>query len=82
LLVVLLMCGVLTYSKAMAEKEKKELLAEKEAIESQSASEQERQNELEELRAYQQTDSYIKDLAREAGMVEPDEIVLREQGAE
>lgn len=57
-------------------------MAKKDSYESQIASEKERQNELKELEAYQQTDSYIKDLAREAGMVMPDEIVLREQDAE
>lgn len=63
-------------------KEEKALLAEKEAYESKIASEKERQNELKEQEAYQQTDSYKKDLAREAGMVMPDEIVLREQDEE
>jgi len=77
-----MMCGLMTFNKVKAEKEEKELLAKKESFESQIASEKERQNELKELEAYQQTDSYKKDLAREAGMVMPDEIVLREQEAE
>lgn len=81
LLVVLVMCGLLTYTKGKAEKEEKALMAEKEAFDSKIASEQERQSELKEQEAYQQTDSYKKDLAREAGMVMPDEIVLREQDA-
>lgn len=76
------MCGLLTFNKVKAEKEEKEWMAKKDAYESQIASEKERKNELKELEAYQQTDSYIKDLAREAGMVMPDEIVLREQGEE
>ena len=77
-----MMCGLMTFNKVKAEKEEKELLAKKESFESQIASEKERQNELKELEAYQQTDSYKKDLARKAGMVMPDEIVLREQEAE
>lgn len=82
LLVVLMMCGLLTYSKVKAEKEEKELMAKKEMTESQIASEEERKSELTEETAYRQTDSYIKDLARDAGMVMSDEIVLREQEEE
>ncbi|MBQ8549196.1 MAG: hypothetical protein IJ427_11925 [Lachnospiraceae bacterium] len=82
LLVVLVMCGLLTYNKGKAVKEEKALMAEKEEYESKIASEKERKNELKEQEAYRQTDSYKKDLAREAGMVMPDEIVLREQGEE
>lgn len=82
LLVVLVMCGLLTYNKVKAEKEEQEWMAKKGSYESQIASEKERKNELKEQEAYQQTDSYKKDLAREAGMVMPDEIVLREQDEE
>ena len=77
-----MMCGLLTYNKVKAEKEEQEWMAKKDTYNSQIASEKERQNELKEQEAYQQTDSYKKDLAREAGMVMPDEIVLREQDAE
>lgn len=63
-------------------KEEKALMAEKEAYESKIASEKERQNELKEQEAYQQTDSYKKDLARDAGMVMKDEILLREADEE
>ena len=82
LLVVLVMCGLLTYNKGKAVKEEKALMAEKEAYESKIASEKERQNELKEQEAYQQTDSYKKDLARDAGMVMKDEILLREADEE
>jgi cell division protein FtsB len=82
LLVVLVMCGLLTFNKVKAEKEEQEWLAKKASRESQIVSEKERQSELEEQKAYQQTNSYIKELAREAGMVMPDEIVLREKDAE
>ena len=82
LLVVLMMCGLLTYNKQKAEKEEKELMDSKSSYESKIASEKEHQNELNELEAYQQTDSYLKDLAREAGMVMPDEILLRGQDEE
>ncbi len=47
------------------------------------ASEEERQNELEEEAAYRQTKSYIEKLAREKlGLVKPDEIILREGDVE
>lgn len=54
----------------------------KASVESQIDSEKERKSELKEQEAYQQTDSYKKDLAREAGMVMPDEIVIREEEEE
>ncbi len=76
------MCGLMTFNKGKAEKEEQELMAKRDARESQIASEKERQSELEEQKAYQQTNAYIKELAREAGMVMPDEIVLREKDAE
>ena len=76
------MCGLLTYNKGKAVKEEKALMAEREAYESKIASEKERQNELKEQEAYQQTDSYKKDLARDAGMVMKDEILLREADEE
>lgn len=82
LLVVLVMCGLLTFTKAKAEKEEREWMAKKASRESQIESEKERQSELEDKKAYQQTNAYIKELAREAGMVMPDEIVLREKEAE
>jgi len=81
-LVVLVMCGLLTFTKAKAEKEEREWMAKKASRESQIVSEKERQSELEDQKAYQQTNAYIKELAREAGMVMPDEIVLREKEAE
>ena len=77
-----MMCGLLTYNKGKAEETEKELTAKKASAESRIASEKERQSELEEQKAYQQTNSYIKELAREAGMVMPVEIVLREKDAE
>ena len=82
LLVVLVMCGLLTYNKGKAEEMEKALMAERASYESKIASEKERKNELEEQKAYQQTNSYIKELARKAGMVMQDEIVLREQTKE
>lgn len=54
----------------------------KASVESQIDSAEERKSELKEQEAYQQTDSYKKDLAREAGMVMPDEIVIREEEEE
>jgi len=83
LLVVLVMCGLLTYNKGKAAEKEKTLLAKKDSYEMRVASEEERQNELKEEAAYRQTKSYIEKLAREKlGLVKPDEILLRENSAD
>lgn len=83
LLVVLVMCGVLTYSTGKAKVEEQKMLRKKADTESTLASERERQNELEEVEAYRQTKSYIEEQAREKlGLVKPDEIILRAVEAE
>ena len=83
LIVVLVMCGVLTYSTGKAKAEEREKSQQKADMEQQLVSEEERQSELEEEAAYRQTKSYIERLAREKlGLVKPDEIILRENDAE
>ncbi len=83
LVVVLVMCGVLTYSKGRAEQKEQELEKEKAAYEQQVKAEQERQEQLKETEAYQQTTQYVEEQAREQlGLVYPDEIILREESAE
>lgn len=83
LIVVLVMCGVLTYSTGKAKVEEREKSQQKSEMEKALASEEERQNELEEEAAYRQTKSYIEKLAREKlGLVKPDEIILREGDVE
>ena len=83
LVVVLVMCGVLTYSRGKAEIKEKELLAQKAAAEQQLEEEKVRQEELKEEEAYRQTTQYIEDQAREnLGLVYPDEVILREEGTE
>lgn len=77
------MCGLLTYNKGKAAEKERELLAKKASYETRVASEEERQRELEEEAAYRQTKSYIEKLAREKmGLVKPNEVILRENGAE
>ena len=81
--VVLVMCGVLTYSTGKAKAEERDKIQKKAATESRIASEQERQEELKEEAAYRQTKSHIEKLAREKlGLVKPEEIILRETTAE
>lgn len=83
MIVVLVMCGVLTYSTGKAKAEEREKSQQKSKMEKMLASEEERQNELEEEAAYRQTKSYIEKLAREKlGLVKPDEIILREGDVE
>ena len=79
LLVLLVMCGLMTYNQGKAEEKEKELLEKKAAYETALLSEEERQRELEEEAAYRQTKSYIEQVAREKlGLVKPDEIILRD----
>lgn len=79
IVVVLVMCGVLTYSTGKAKAEESDKARKKTATESRIASEKERQEELKEEAAYRQTKSYLEELAREKlGLVKPDEIILRE----
>lgn len=83
LLVVLVMCGLLTYNKGKAAEKEKELLARKASYETRLTSEEERQKELEEEAAYRQTKQYIEKLAREKlGLVKPGEILLRESSSD
>lgn len=83
LVVVLVMCGVLTYSRGKAELKERELEEKKAAYEQQLKSEEERREELKEEAAYRQTTQYIEDQARDKlGLVKPDEIILREEDAE
>lgn len=83
LVVVLVMCGVLTYSTGKAKAEERAKTQKKAGTEAELASEEERQNELKEEAAYRQTKSYLERIAREKlGMVKPDEIILRESDAE
>lgn len=79
LTVVLVMCGVLTYNRGKAEQEEKEKLEEKAKLEQQLVYERERQEELKNEAAYQQTTQYKEELARKAGFVKEDEILLREE---
>lgn len=83
LLVVLVMCGLMTYNKGKAMEKEKELLDTKASYETKIASEKERQEELREEAAYRQTRSYLEKLAREKlGLVKPDEVILRESDAQ
>lgn len=83
LIVVLVMCGVLTYSTGKAKAEERDKSIRNSNAEKELASEEECQSELEEEAAYRQTKSYIERLAREKlGLVKPDEIILRENDAE
>lgn len=79
LLMVLVMCGLLTYNKGEAAKKEKLLQDKKTSYETQLSSAKERQKELEEEVAYRQTKQFIENSARShLGLVKPDEILLRE----
>lgn len=80
LVVVLVMCGVLTYNTGVAKEKEKGLQNKKTSHEERIASEKEKKEELKEETAYRQTTQYIEELARKLmGLVKPDEIILREE---
>lgn len=78
LLVVLVMCGVLTYSTGKAKERERALQQEWTATDKQLTSAKEQQDELEEEQAYRQTKGFWIELARKMGLVMPDEVLLRE----
>lgn len=80
LLVVLVMFGIINVSKGKAEKEERELIAKKQALEESSKREDERKLELTEEAAYRETLEYTEKIARDKlGLVMPDDIILHQE---
>lgn len=78
LVVVLIMCGALTYNTNAAKEKEKELQAKKTATQEQIAAGKELQTELKEETAFRQTLQYVEEMARKLmGLVKPDEVILR-----
>lgn len=75
--VVLLLCGVVTYQRVALEREKQALEKRYEELEEKLANARERGTLLEERQIYMQTIPYIKERAREMGLVDPEDILLR-----
>lgn len=75
--VVLLLCGVVTYNRITLEAEKHALEKRYEELQEQLNKAQERSIILKERQIYMQTIPYIKERAREMGLVDPDDIIFR-----
>ena len=77
---VLIICGIVTYSRTKLDQEAAELAKQVESLNRQIDEEDARTAEREEQRAYIQTKKYIEDMAREKlGLVYPDEIIFEEE---
>ena len=78
--VVLLFLGGLYMSSRNLEQKLQVYEAKKETLNRQIAEERERTVEIDELKAYMQTDAYAEEVARERlGLVKPNEIVFEEE---
>ena len=82
LMIVLVVCAVLTYSRGKALEKENELKKTKASYETRLESEKERQEELKEEAAYRQTRQYWIDCGRLLGLVMPDEILIRKEETE
>lgn len=77
IVIVLVLCGFLSYKRVELEKQQKKVHEQYEtAVENRDA-EEERKEDLEEFKIYSQTKKYVEDIAREKfGLVYEDEVVL------
>lgn len=80
MLVIAVLCVTLGFQKAEAVKKEKSLQAKKTSLLQQSEDEDERKEELEQQKAYEETKQYVEDVAREKlGLVNPGDVILREE---
>lgn len=75
--VVLLLCGIVTYNRINLEAEKQALEKRYEELQEQLTKAQERAAMLKERQIYMQTIPYIKERAREIGLVDPGDVIFR-----
>jgi len=79
-LVVLVICGIVAYKRVDLNAQNTDLLKKQEVLESQIIDQQEKETEIESLRAYAQTKQYIEDIARKKlGLVYKDEIIFKSE---
>lgn len=80
ILVVLGLCLLLRNGKEKSLTQERELMAQKENLQTQILEEEERRDSLNEEKAYRQTKQYVEEVAREKlGLVKPDDILLRDE---
>jgi Septum formation initiator len=76
-LVVLLLCGIVSYNRVGLAKEKAEEERQIARLDTQIKKEEQRGKELKEQKDYMKTRKYIEEVAREKlGLVYPDEIIF------
>lgn len=76
--VVLIICGIVSYSKIGLQEHKDRDMEKITKLEAQKQEQQDRANDIEDEKAYRQTKSYIEDVAREKlGLVDKDEIIFK-----
>lgn len=79
-IVVLLICGIVSYKRIGLDVERKAYAKQVAELEKEIKDEQERTDELEEKKAYVQTKKYIEEVAREKlGLVYKDEIIFKSE---
>lgn len=77
---VLIICGIVTYSRTELDKEAAKLAKQVASLEQQIAEEEARTLQIEEQKAYVQTKKFIEEMAREKlGLVYPNEIIFEEE---
>lgn len=80
---VLIICGIVTYKRQELDKTNIKAEARMEELEDAIEEEQEKAEELEEQKAYVQTKKYIEEIAREKlGLVYKDEIIFKSDSEE
>lgn len=78
-LTVLIICGVVLYSKHALDREYEALQQQKQALEQSIQEEEERSEEIKEYGVYVKTKKFIEDVARNIlGLTEPDDIVIKD----
>lgn len=82
LIVVLLLCGVVTYNRYVLESEKKSLEKRQEELQEELDKARELGIILKERQIYMQTIPYIKEKAREMGLVDPGDIIFMPEPTE
>lgn len=80
LAVLAVLLGLVTYAGRDLQKKQDAYAVQKAALETQIAEQEERARELEELKKYVQTDSYVEEVAQDKlGLVHSDEILFKLQ---
>lgn len=76
---VLIICGVVSYSRYSLDRKYEELQRQKDALELNIAEEEDRAEEIEEYSVYVKTKKFVIDVARNVlGLTSPDDLMIKE----